>query len=258
MIAWGQSVGGSYEGVSVKDSRWYSLTWANIPWRHLYWNIVITPNTRTVGLYLKSEHRMDVIVIAHARCKSQNVHNLKAERTPDKWQFYGLFILFYQPRPSYFSINNKKMKTNDSIPSYRFRGRSIWELENCWVNRFYSASRHRHNLNHVYIIHWVALSECSEWVFWVSVGRSGVVGSTLAFGSIGHEYESEQRLFSHLSKLRSLVTKGGRRVQKQVGLVPIALPPKPHHASAPCTSCLFSLFRILLPPAPRFVCLFVA
>jgi len=29
----------------------------------------------------------------------------------------------------------------------------------------------------------------------VSVGRCGVVGSTLAFGSIGHE--SEHRLFSH-------------------------------------------------------------
>jgi len=29
------------------------------------------------------------------------------------------------------------------------------------------------------------------------VERCGVVGSTLAFGSIGHEFESEQRLFSH-------------------------------------------------------------
>jgi len=41
------------------------------------------------------------------------------------------------------------------------------------------------------------------------VGRRGVVGSTLAFGSIGHGFESEHRLFSHhaasaFSKLRSL------------------------------------------------------
>jgi len=39
----------------------------------------------------------------------------------------------------------------------------------------------------------------------------GVVGSTLAFGSIGHGFESEHRLFSHhgasaFSKLRSLIT----------------------------------------------------
>jgi len=39
--------------------------------------------------------------------------------------------------------------------------------------------------------------------------RCGVVGSTLAFGSIGHGFESELRLFSHhrasdFSKLRSL------------------------------------------------------
>jgi len=44
-----------------------------------------------------------------------------------------------------------------------------------------------------------------------SVGRCGVVGSTLAFGSIGHGFESEHHLFSHhgvsvsaFSKLRSL------------------------------------------------------
>jgi len=42
-----------------------------------------------------------------------------------------------------------------------------------------------------------------------SVGRCGVVGSTLAFGFIGHGLESEHRLFSHhsasaFSKLRSL------------------------------------------------------
>jgi len=42
------------------------------------------------------------------------------------------------------------------------------------------------------------------------VGRCGVVGSTLAFGSIGNGFESEHRLFSHhgaspFSKLRSLV-----------------------------------------------------
>jgi len=41
------------------------------------------------------------------------------------------------------------------------------------------------------------------------MGRCGVVGSTLAFESIGHEFESEHRLFSHygasaFSKLRSL------------------------------------------------------
>jgi len=41
------------------------------------------------------------------------------------------------------------------------------------------------------------------------VGRCGVVGSTPAFGSIGHGFESEHRLFSHhgasaFSKLRSL------------------------------------------------------
>jgi len=40
------------------------------------------------------------------------------------------------------------------------------------------------------------------------VGRRGVVGSTLAFGSIGHGFDSEHRLFSHhgasaFSKLRS-------------------------------------------------------
>jgi len=42
-----------------------------------------------------------------------------------------------------------------------------------------------------------------------SVGRCVVVGSTLAFGSIGHGFESEHRLFSDhgasaFSKLRSL------------------------------------------------------
>jgi len=42
-----------------------------------------------------------------------------------------------------------------------------------------------------------------------TVGRCGVVGSTLAFGSIGHGFESEHRLFSHQgasasSKLRFL------------------------------------------------------
>jgi len=41
------------------------------------------------------------------------------------------------------------------------------------------------------------------------VGRCGVVGSTLAFGSIGHGFESEHRLSSYhgasdVSKLRSL------------------------------------------------------
>jgi len=41
------------------------------------------------------------------------------------------------------------------------------------------------------------------------VVRCGVVGSTLALGSIGHGFESEHRLFSHhgasaFSKLRSL------------------------------------------------------
>jgi len=43
----------------------------------------------------------------------------------------------------------------------------------------------------------------------LNVGRRGVVGSTLAFGSIGHGFESEHRLFSHhsasaFSKLKSL------------------------------------------------------
>jgi len=43
----------------------------------------------------------------------------------------------------------------------------------------------------------------------IIVGRCGVVGSTLAFGSIGHVFDSENRLFSHhgasaFSKLRSL------------------------------------------------------
>jgi len=43
----------------------------------------------------------------------------------------------------------------------------------------------------------------------IHVGRCGVVGSTLAFGSIGHGFESEHHLFSHhgasaFSKLRSL------------------------------------------------------
>jgi len=43
----------------------------------------------------------------------------------------------------------------------------------------------------------------------IIVRRCGVVGSTLAFGSIGHVFESEHRLFSHhsasaFSKLRSL------------------------------------------------------
>jgi len=42
------------------------------------------------------------------------------------------------------------------------------------------------------------------------VRRCDVVGSTLAFGSIGHGFESEHRLFSHhsasaFSKLRSLM-----------------------------------------------------
>jgi len=43
----------------------------------------------------------------------------------------------------------------------------------------------------------------------IFVGRCGVVGSTLAFGSIGHGFESEHFLFSHhgasaFSKLISL------------------------------------------------------
>jgi len=43
----------------------------------------------------------------------------------------------------------------------------------------------------------------------VLVGYCGVVGSTLAFGSIGHGFESEHRIFSQqgasaFSKLRSL------------------------------------------------------
>jgi len=43
----------------------------------------------------------------------------------------------------------------------------------------------------------------------MSVRRCGVVGSTFAFASIGHGFESEHRLFSHhgasaFSKLRSL------------------------------------------------------
>jgi len=47
------------------------------------------------------------------------------------------------------------------------------------------------------------------WGAVVFVGRRGVVGSTLAFGSIGHGFESEHRSFSHhgasaFSKLRSL------------------------------------------------------
>jgi len=46
-------------------------------------------------------------------------------------------------------------------------------------------------------------------VFVAIARRYGVVGSTLAFGSIGHGFESEHRLFSHHSasafnKLRSL------------------------------------------------------
>jgi len=35
------------------------------------------------------------------------------------------------------------------------------------------------------------------WSNSILVGRCGVVGSTLAFGSIGHGFESEHRLFSH-------------------------------------------------------------
>jgi len=47
------------------------------------------------------------------------------------------------------------------------------------------------------------------WFMGKSVGRCGVVGSTLAFGSIGHGFESEHSLFSHhvasaFRKLRSL------------------------------------------------------
>jgi len=43
----------------------------------------------------------------------------------------------------------------------------------------------------------------------IDQGRCGVLGSTLAFGSIGHEFEAEHRLFSYhgasaFSKLRSL------------------------------------------------------
>ena len=33
----------------------------------------------------------------------------------------------------------------------------------------------------------------------LSVGRCGVVGSTLAFGSTGHGFDSEHRYFSHHS-----------------------------------------------------------
>jgi len=48
-----------------------------------------------------------------------------------------------------------------------------------------------------------------EWFDRGAVRRCGVVGSTLAFGSIGHGFKSEHRLFSHhgasaFSKLRSL------------------------------------------------------
>jgi len=48
-----------------------------------------------------------------------------------------------------------------------------------------------------------------SYILRVAVRRCGVVGSTLAFGSIGHGFESEHSLFSHhsasaFSKLRSL------------------------------------------------------
>jgi len=50
---------------------------------------------------------------------------------------------------------------------------------------------------------------CINWCYKMAVGRCGVVGSTLAFGSIRHGFENEHRLFSHhaasaFSKLRSL------------------------------------------------------
>jgi len=46
-------------------------------------------------------------------------------------------------------------------------------------------------------------------IFHSIMRRCGVVGSTLAFGSIGHGFESEHRLFTYniasaFSKLRSL------------------------------------------------------
>jgi len=52
---------------------------------------------------------------------------------------------------------------------------------------------------------WVYQDIEGDTVMW----RRGVVCSTLAFGSIGHGFESEHRLFSHhsasaFSKLRSL------------------------------------------------------
>jgi len=53
------------------------------------------------------------------------------------------------------------------------------------------------------------MTTCSFMKTDVLVGRCGVVGSTLAFGFIGHGFESEHRIFSHhgasaCSKLRSL------------------------------------------------------
>jgi len=42
---------------------------------------------------------------------------------------------------------------------------------------------------------WVQLKQLIYFFFFV--GRCGVVGSTLAFGSTGHGFESEHRLFSH-------------------------------------------------------------
>jgi len=54
------------------------------------------------------------------------------------------------------------------------------------------------------LVHMVHTGRCPSFV-----RRCGVVGRTLAFGSIGHGFESEHRLFSHhvaaaLSTLRSL------------------------------------------------------
>jgi len=61
----------------------------------------------------------------------------------------------------------------------------------------------------VYIVQPIAIETLGAFGSSAIVGRCGVVGSTLAFGSIGHGFESEHHLFSHhgvsaFSKLRSL------------------------------------------------------
>jgi len=64
-------------------------------------------------------------------------------------------------------------------------------------------------VNLLHILETIIVVAVVQPIYLLFVRRCGVMGSTLTFGSIGHGFESEHRLFSHhsasaFSKLRSL------------------------------------------------------